>query len=369
VLTLTPIAGFAVSFLIALGLTPFVCRLAIRLGAIDRRTVTKIHAKDIPRLGGLAIACGFYAPVLALALRVNAYQDMIFAQPRRIAALFGGGLCILALGVYDDLRGARAWQKLMVQIPVAMFAWWAGIRIGITEDPTGHVLVLPGAISLVATVLWIVLVVNAFNLIDGLDGLASGIALQALIATALCAWHRDNPALALFAICLSGSVGGFLVHNFHPATIFMGDSGSMLLGYVIAVSTAWSSQKAATLVGVVLPVVALALPLLDTSMAVWRRLLTGKQVLSGDLDHIHHRLLGRGWSQRRSVLTLYGVGLFFSLLSVALVYSDDPRLDWPIAAVALIAALAFARWLGYLQRRAGAPAEVAAEPKRSVSGR
>src|SRR5206468_256985 len=123
-------------------------------------------------------------------------------------------------------------------------------------------------LSLAVTVAWVVVVVNGFNLIDGLDGLASGIALQALVATAFCAWHRDEPVLALFAIVLSGSVSGFLVHNFHPASIFMGDSGSMFLGYVIAIATAWSSQKSATLVGVVLPIVALALPLLDTSMAV-----------------------------------------------------------------------------------------------------
>ncbi len=352
-LTLTPVAGLVVAFLLSWAVTPLVLKLARRIGAIDKQSDTKIHAKDIPRLGGLAIASGFYVPVLALGLRVNLYQGMIYEEPRRVVALLGGGLAIIVLGVYDDLRGARAWQKLAVQVPVAVLAWWAGIRIGVTGDPAGHLLVLPGAVSLVATVVWVVVVVNALNLIDGLDGLASGIALQALLATAMCAWHRDDAALALFAICLSGAVGGFLVHNFHPASIFMGDSGSMFLGYVLAISTAWSSQKAATMVGVVLPVVALALPLLDTSMAIWRRMVTGRKVLSGDLEHIHHRLLARGWSHRRSVLTLYGVGLFFSLLSVALVYSSDSRLDWPLVGVALIAALAFARWLGYLKRDAG----------------
>jgi UDP-GlcNAc:undecaprenyl-phosphate GlcNAc-1-phosphate transferase len=344
-LTLTPVAGFALAFLLAMGLTPFVLKLAIRLGAVDKQTVDKIHAGNIPRLGGLAIAAGFYLPVLGLGLRVNLYAGLIYEQPRRVVALLGGGLAILLLGIYDDLRGARAWQKLLVQIPVAVLAWWAGIRIGSTEDPTGHLLVFPALISLLATVTWCVVVVNAINLIDGLDGLASGIALQALVATALCAWHRGDPALALFAICLSGAIGGFLVHNFHPASIFMGDSGSMLIGWVIAVTTAWSSQKAATTVGVVLPVVALGLPLLDTSIAFSRRALGRRNPLRGDLDHVHHRLLRRGWSHRRAVLTLYAVGFFFSALSVVLVYTNEPRLDWPLVGVAAAAALGFARWL------------------------
>jgi UDP-GlcNAc:undecaprenyl-phosphate GlcNAc-1-phosphate transferase len=344
-LTLTPVAGFALAFLLAMGLTPFVLKLAIRLGAVDKQTADKIHAGNIPRLGGLAIAAGFYLPVLGLGLRVNLYAGLIYEQPRRVAALLGGGLAILLLGIYDDLRGARAWQKLLVQVPVAALAWWAGIRIGSTEDPAGHLLVFPAVISLLTTVAWCVVVVNAINLIDGLDGLASGIALQALVATALCAWHRDDPALALFAICLSGALGGFLVHNFHPATIFMGDSGSMLIGWVIAVTTAWSSQKAATTVGVVLPVVALGLPLLDTSIAFSRRALGRRNPLRGDLDHVHHRLLRRGWSHRRAVLTLYGVGFFFSALSVVLVYTNEPRLDWPLIGVAAVVALGFARWL------------------------
>ena len=347
-LTLTPVAGFGCAFLIALGVTPFVLTLARRAGAVDKRAINKIHAREVPRLGGIGIALGFYLPVLALATRANAYSGAIFADHKRVGALLGGGLVILALGIYDDLRGAKAWQKLMVQIPVAAFAWWAGVRIGFTEAPTGQVLVFPTALSLLSTVGWVVLVVNAINLIDGLDGLASGIALEALLTCALCAWHREQAALVLFALCLAGGIAGFLVHNFHPASIFMGDSGSMLIGYVIAVATAWSAQKAATLVGVVLPVVALGLPLLDTSMAVWRRLGTGRRVMSGDLDHIHHRLVRRGWSQRRSVLALYGVGLFFSGAAIAMTYVNDLRLNWPIVALAFMTALAFARWLGYL---------------------
>lgn len=370
-LTLTPLAGFALAFVLAWLSTPLVVRLARRIGAVDAKCATKIHAREMPRLGGLAIACAFYVPVLGLALRSNAFSADVYADLGRVWALLGGGGAILALGVYDDLCGARAWHKLAVQIPVAAVAWWAGIRIGGTIAP-GVGLGFPAAVSLVVTVVWIVLVVNAVNLIDGLDGLASGVASIALGCMALAAWHRGQFALALFAICLCGSLGGFLVHNFHPAKIFMGDSGSMFLGYVIAVSAVWASQKAATVIGSVLPAVALGLPLLDTSMAVWRRLVRRQPIMTGDLDHIHHRLLALGWSQRRVVLTLYAVSLGFGAISVVLVYLNDPRLHWPLASVALLGALSFARWLGYLGKNAGAALPAprrAVEPVRARSSK
>lgn len=344
-LALTPFAGFFLAFLIALAATPWVLRLCRRLGIVDKRE-GKIHRNEVPRLGGLAIAAGFYVPVLGLALRVNLYQQNVYQQPHRVIALLGGGVAILLLGVYDDLRGARAWQKLIVQLPVAVAVWLAGVRIGGTTALTGQTMALPAWLSLCATVAWIVVVVNAINLVDGLDGLASGLVLESLLVVALCAWHREEAALALFALCLSGSVAGFLVHNFHPATIFMGDSGSMFLGYVLAVSTAWTSQKAATLVGAVLPAVALGLPLLDTSMAIVRRAARGQKILRGDLDHIHHRLMGRGLGQRGSVLLLYGVGALFNALALALVYSAPTWLEWPLVGVAVVTAIGFARWLG-----------------------
>jgi UDP-GlcNAc:undecaprenyl-phosphate GlcNAc-1-phosphate transferase len=355
--TLTPIAGFALAFALALVITPLARRLAIRFGAVDKRVLTKVHAHDVPRLGGVAIAVGFYVPVLALALRWNAFQMALYQDPRRVAALLGGGLVIFALGVYDDLRGASAWKKLAVQVPVAALAWWAGVRIGGTAGPSGAYLSFAPLLSFGTTVLWLVAVMNAINLIDGLDGLASGIALLALAAAAVCAWHRGEPALALITIVLAGSIGGFLIHNFHPASVFMGDSGSMLIGYIIGVSAVWSSQKAATLVGLVLPAVALGLPLLDTSLAVWRRLATGRPVFDGDLDHIHHRLLARGWSQRRAVLTLYAIALLYSGLSVALVYANDRRLEWPLLVAAAALAIALSRWLGYAGSQLGAESE------------
>ena len=350
-LTLTPIAGFAVAFALAYLLTPLASRVAAHFGAVDWKSTTKIHARDMPRLGGIAIAAGFYVPVLVLALRWNLFRAAVYEQPERVAALLGGALVILGLGIYDDLRGATALKKLAVQIPVAVVAWWLGVRIGGTSGPSGIFLSFAPAVSLAATVLWLLVAINAVNLIDGLDGLASGIALQALAATALCAWYRGEPVLALFAIILAGTVAGFLIHNFHPATIYMGDSGSMFLGYVLGVAAVWSSQKSATAVGMVLPALVLGVPLLDTSLAVWRRVLAGRPVMSGDLDHMHHRLLNFGWSYRRTVFVLYTVGFFFSALSVLLVFVNDRRLGLPVLAVAVAVAIGLAVWLGYHRPR------------------
>jgi UDP-GlcNAc:undecaprenyl-phosphate GlcNAc-1-phosphate transferase len=362
-LTLTPFAGIAVAFLLAVALTPLAKRVAIRVGAVDRKVKNKIHAEDVPRLGGVAIAVAFYVPVLFLALRNNLFSESVYGDPRKIAALLGGGVVILALGAYDDLRGASAWKKLAVQVPVAVAAWMAGVRIGGTAVGA-QFFHFSEAISCGVTVLWLTGVVNAINLIDGLDGLASGLAVQALGAAALCAWHRGEPALALLALCLLGAVGGFLVHNFHPASIFMGDSGSMFLGYVLGVASAWSSQKAATAVGVVMPALALGLPLLDTLAAVWRRLAAGRPVFQGDLDHIHHRLLAMGWSHRRVVLMLYGVGALFSALSVALVFDGERTLHWPLVGLALVLAIAFTRWVNWRSAAARRAAGLAAAQPR-----
>ncbi len=346
-LTLTPIVGFGIAFLLSLAITPLVRQGALRWGALDKRSSRKIHQREVPRLGGIAIAISFFVPMLGLALRANLFSARVYEQPLRVGALLGGGFVIFLLGVYDDVFGATAAKKLMVQVPVAVFTWWAGLRIGNTASPLAHQLIFSPTISLGVTVLWLVGVMNAVNLIDGLDGLASGIVVLALATIVVGAWHREEAVLALVAICLVGGISGFLVHNFYPATIFMGDSGSLFLGYIVGAAAIWSSQKTATAVGMVLPIVTLALPLLDTSLAVGRRLVLGRPVFSADLDHIHHRLLGIGWSQRRSVLTLYTVSSAFCALSILMIYTRD-TMHWPLMLAAVALAIGFARWLGYM---------------------
>jgi UDP-GlcNAc:undecaprenyl-phosphate GlcNAc-1-phosphate transferase len=328
--------AFSAAIAIPLLATPLVRRLALRFGAVDRKTRRKIHDRDVPRLGGIAIAAGFFVSISILAFFVQAQTN----APSRWLALIGGSLAMLALGIYDDLRGASAAQKLVVQTAVAVVAWAAGLRFG-----AGHALVIPPLVSLILTVGWVVGVTNAMNLIDGLDGLASGIAMQSLATIALCAWHHREPTLAIAIIVLICAVGGFLRHNFHPAAIFMGDSGSLLLGYVVSVASLWVSQKATTVAGAFFPIVMLGLPLLDTWLAVLRRLSRGQKITAGDLEHIHHRVLAVGRSQTRSVLILYSVGFVFSLLATLSAFDVLPGIPWLPLVVALAVAAAFVGWL------------------------
>jgi UDP-GlcNAc:undecaprenyl-phosphate GlcNAc-1-phosphate transferase len=338
-----------VAFGLALLLTPLVRRLASRWGAIDGGApFGKLHHGNVARLGGLAIACGFFAALLLVAPSPSAAE-----QP--FAAVIFGGLGMLALGMYDDLHRTNATTKLAVQIPIAVFAWWGGARVGIGSP----------AASLAVTVLWIVGATNAWNLIDGLDGLASGLGFEVLAVGALCAFWQDQPWLAFTLICLCGALAGFWIHNRHPARIFMGDAGSMLLGYVVAVAAIWSSQRAATVPQSLLPAVALGLPLLDTTLAIGRRLLARRRVLTGDLDHVHHRVLARVRSHRRAVRLLYGVGLVFAALSATRALDSGPRLAWLAIALALGLALGLSLWLGYLtSRRVAGVAHEEAQPLR-----
>jgi UDP-GlcNAc:undecaprenyl-phosphate GlcNAc-1-phosphate transferase len=338
VLTATPLVAAALAFSLALGLTPLVERFARRLG--HRAAGVETDPRALPRLGGIAIALGFYAPILAVATRSNVFSSEIYAEPRRVAVFLGGGVVVLALGVYDDLAGARAWQKLAVQIPLAALAWWSGLRVGAAWSFD-----LSTGLSFATTILWIVVAINAVNLIDGLDGLAAGVALTCLAAVAVSAWRRESPMLMLSSLTLAAAVAGFLVHNFHPARIFMGDTGSMFLGWILATSTVWASQKTATAVGVLLPAVTLGLPLLDTTFAIGRRLRGRQPILRGDQDHLHHRLMARGLSHRGAVVMLYGVSALFASLSIALIFVGDSALHWPILAASLAGALVFALWV------------------------
>ncbi|MCS6915520.1 MAG: MraY family glycosyltransferase [Myxococcales bacterium] len=338
--------GFSSAMLLALLLTPQVRRLAIRLGALDRYSARKVlGGSTVPRLGGLAIAVAFYVTWLLLWFGQSTLAVGAVTAWPPLAALLLGGLPILLLGCVDDLRGMRALTKLTVQVTVSVLLWYAGLRI------SGPVLGwdLPRWLSLLLTVLWITGVINAVNLIDGLDGLASGVALFALSSTAVIAMLRGELVLALLVVTLAGAVAGFLVFNWNPASIIMGDAGSMFLGYLLATTSIWTVQKSATIVLAVLPAVTLGLPLLDTSLTIGRRLLSGRPVMLADRDHVHHRLLGRGLSHRQAVMLLYAVCAVFSGLSIGMVLSG-PVLSKLLLLLAALFAGGLAYALGYVGR-------------------
>jgi UDP-GlcNAc:undecaprenyl-phosphate GlcNAc-1-phosphate transferase len=309
---------FFISAIVCGTLVPVISRFARRRGLFDHISSSrKVHSARVPRLGGLAIVAGFYAPLLALILYPTGLGGTFYAEgPRAFAFLFGG-LAIAALGLFDDIFGAGAVEKFFVQIAVALYIWWAGFRIEDIHLVGGAILPL-GWFGVLFTVAWIVGVMNALNLIDGLDGLAAGIALISTLTNFLVAFGSE-PLMCLWMAALAGTLVAFLRFNFNPASIFMGDGGSLFLGYVLAVSAIRTSQKSSAAVSLLVPLVALALPIGDTLLAMARRGIRGRPMFSGDKEHIHHRLLALGLSHRQVVLLLYGVCLVLGVISLELV--------------------------------------------------
>lgn len=338
--------------LLSLLLTPVVRRLALRLGALDPFSARKVVAlRPIPRLGGLAVALSFYLTLTVLWLSGSVLTRATLASDTPVLTIVIGSVPILLIGALDDLRGLRALPKLTVEILVGLGLWLSGLRIEATALLGLDLMRLPpslaAALSCALTLAWLVGVMNATNLIDGLDGLAGGVALFALATTAVAALLRGDLLLALLVVALFGAVVGFLFFNLQPASIFLGDAGSLFLGYLLAATAIWSVRKAATTVLLVCPAVALGLPLLDTSLTISRRLLSGRPLMQGDRDHVHHRLRGR-FGTRRAVLLLYAICATFSALALAMLLGGQGASRLALLAAALFA-LALGYSLGYLR--------------------
>ncbi|MBM3784402.1 MAG: undecaprenyl/decaprenyl-phosphate alpha-N-acetylglucosaminyl 1-phosphate transferase [Acidobacteria bacterium] len=304
----------AVAFLISLLLTPFIRDHAIRRDWVDHPTeARKIHTRPIPRLGGVAIVVA-YLTALGLAL-VAPYKSLPFDLPTAFAAgirLLPAATTIFAVGLIDDIFNLRPWQKLAGQVAASGMAYAAGFGITVFQgDP------LPAWISLPVTIFWLVGCSNALNLIDGMDGLAAGVGFFAAMTTMIAALTHQNEPLAVVTAPLAGALLGFLRYNFNPASIFLGDCGALLIGFLLGCFGAVWSHKSATLLGMTAPLMALAIPLLEVLISIARRFLRGQPIFKADKEHIHHRLLARGLTTRRAVLILYGfcgLAALFSLL-------------------------------------------------------
>ena len=287
--------AFVLACLVSVLLTPFIRRFALARGLFDDQlSARKIHGRPVPRLGGVAIVAGFYVPLLALLLPASSVGGIFYAKLPDAVTFLLGGVAICGLGLFDDLRGAGAGKKFLVQFAVAGALFAAGNRIEHVALPFVGSFAL-GALSLPFTLLWVMGVINALNLIDGLDGLAAGVAFFAVATTFAIAALRQDPLMMLFMAALGGAIVGFLAYNFNPASIFMGDTGSMFLGYVLGVGAMRTSQKSSTAVAILVPIVALGLPIADTLLAMLRRALAGRPMFSADREHIHHRLLQKGY--------------------------------------------------------------------------
>jgi UDP-GlcNAc:undecaprenyl-phosphate/decaprenyl-phosphate GlcNAc-1-phosphate transferase len=350
---ITDFVAFLLALMVGAVLTIVVRNRAVRLGWYDQANSSrKVHAKPVPRLGGVAIVLAFNAPITAL-LFVDSGVALIFREQRDlILGLYIGGFAIAALGLYDDLYGAGARLKFSVQTGVALLLYAIGFRIEILSWPFGPPLAL-GMLALPFTVLWIVGVINAINLIDGLDGLAGGVALFVVATSFILAFSRHDVLVSLAMAALGGAVLGFLIFNFNPASIFMGDTGSMFLGFVLAAIAVKTSTKSGTTVAMLVPVIALGLPIMDTLLAMIRRAVLGRSLFDADKDHIHHRLMSRlRLSQRSAVLVLYALCCLFALTALGLAFANGMQSAMLLIAVSIVV-FVLMRKLGYLDLREG----------------
>jgi UDP-GlcNAc:undecaprenyl-phosphate GlcNAc-1-phosphate transferase len=348
---ITYIVAFALAMALSMVLTPMVRTVALSLGWVDGRSARKVHLRPIPRLGGLAIVIGFYAPFLGLAIYRNSLASVFYADSARVVGFFCGGLAIVLLGLYDDLRGANAQVKLAVQLAVAGMMYALGFQIHWIATPFGPGIDL-GYLALPFTLLWIVGVINAMNLIDGLDGLASGVAFFAVVMNFVVAITRGDLLMCVLMSSLAGALAGFLVFNFNPASIFMGDTGSLFLGFILATSSIAACEKGPTAVSMLVPILALGLPIMDTLLAMVRRFIMGRPMFSADREHIHHQLLKLGYTHRRVVLTMYGICAFFALAALGATYATAPQAAGILVVVSGVVILLM-RKLGYLDLARG----------------
>jgi UDP-GlcNAc:undecaprenyl-phosphate/decaprenyl-phosphate GlcNAc-1-phosphate transferase len=305
---------FAVALVVGLFVTPIVRAAAHRAGLLDEPGGRKIHRVPVPRLGGVGMAIAFGIALGAATLASPDLGASGILSPNRAPAILAGVSVLVVIGIIDDTRGMRPLLKLALQVGAAVLAWTLGLRMDLLFFPWGVIEV--GVLSLPLTVAWIVGVINAVNLIDGLDGLASAVVLSVLAAFGLLA-ARDgvDPTLPIIA-ATSGAAFGFLAYNLHPASIIMGDTGSMFLGFVVAAIGISLTQDGGSPVAPYVPLIALGLPIMDTIWAVLRRAARGGAIFVADRGHIHHQLLRAGLSQRDAMLILTAVAAALAALAV-----------------------------------------------------
>jgi len=303
-----------VTFLIVLGLTPLVRSKAAAWGAVDLPNQRKVHKGAMPRLGGLVI----YLAFIPVALVSTSFKTPVIG-------LAVGATLIVALGIMDDIIGISPRIKLVGQILAAFSVIPFGVRVEFITNPMNNDLLMLGLAGIPVTIFWLVAVTNAVNLIDGLDGLAGGVSCIASLTMAAIALTQfkifgvsGQMEIILLALLLASATIGFLRYNFYPASIFLGDSGSMLLGFSLGVISVMGLTKSATAISVIIPVVVMGIPLLDTVFAIVRRYHKHCPIFQPDRQHLHHQLLARGYSHRQSVLMIYGVSLIMGVSAVVM---------------------------------------------------
>lgn len=301
------ILPFIIGLIATLIITPFVKKLAFRMGAVDTPNERKVHTNIMPRLGGLAIYLGVVASVWWM---VDDYKE--------IAAIMVAATIVVITGVIDDRVELKPIYKLLGQVIAAVIVIYFGVQMEFIHLPfSGSDTFDFGVLTIPISIIWIVGVTNSINLMDGLDGLASGVTAIATATMLILAIMMGNVPVILLASALLGSLIGFLFFNFHPAKIFMGDSGSLFLGFMMAVLSLLGFKQA-TFASLILPILILGVPLSDTIFAILRRLANNRPISSPDKQHLHHCLINMGLSHRTTVLVIYGISAFFGASAILL---------------------------------------------------
>lgn len=305
---------FLVSFILVYFATPLTQKLAVLMHLVDLPGERKIHARPIPLSGGLSV----YIGIILTLLLFNPYNRMTYI-------ILLGSFVLMIMGMVDDLYKARGkdfspWPKLIVQIAIAFYVYYSGVRFfGITYpfDDNGFFLFPPWA-SFLFTILWVVGFINMFNFIDGVDGLAGGISTISALTLFLIAFIRGQYDIMVPLIALIGASLAFLRFNFYPAKVFLGDMGSMVIGYMLAVISLSGAIKGATMLTIGVSLLALGFPVMDAIQVMLRRLREGRPIYKADRSHLHHQLLAIGLTQRQTVSVIYIISILFSLMAIVL---------------------------------------------------
>lgn len=335
---------FFAALFISLSVTPLVIKLAVRIGAMDvPKDNRRVHKTPVPLIGGLAIYLAFVITILFF-IPLN--------DEKQIIGLLVGGTFIMITGLIDDIRPMRARVKLVMQVLAAIILVYFGVSIKLVTNPFDSITGLSdiGWLSVPATIFWIVGVTNAFNLIDGLDGLAAGVASISCITLFIVSVMNGRISAALLTATLAGGTIGFIPYNFNPAKIFMGDTGAQLLGFLLAAISIQGSIKSAAAIVITVPILALGLPIYDTLMAIIRRSVNKKPVMEGDKEHLHHKLLAMGLSQRQVVIIMYVIS---GILGVSAIFATELTTiqSFLILASVLCIVVILSREIGMIKKR------------------
>ena len=320
--------AFLLAFITAFLATPYSIKLAYKVGAIDvPKDERRMHKKPIPRIGGIAVIIGFVVSIMYLVITCSIDGNLNLFGPeqygKKLIGLFLGIAVLSIFCIIDDIKSIPPLMKLLGQLIAACIVVASGVTIGrINVAPFGIDINLHQIIARILTVCWIVGITNAINLIDGLDGLSTGISIISCVSLLIIFTLNESPLIAIIIVtALIGALSGFIPFNFNPAKTFLGDVGSNFIGFTMSVLSIIGIAKTYTAVVIVLPVIVLGLPIFDTLAAIVRRIVTGKSlkaVFQADKGHLHHRIIAKGYTQKQAVLILYGISVAFGMFAIVL---------------------------------------------------